>query len=128
MHSTPLGQAFCGFKDQNLSVETGQLSEPTHPQLSPVLPLKLPDPKELKYYWGAAGAPSKKSSKAKETCKEIQRNIYIYLRREETKASLWVRGCPQGKPGQRPGVQDEVIGVTSGKEYFHGVKLTSQPH
>ena len=33
---------------------------------------------------------------------------FLYLRREGTKASLWLRGCSQGR--QRLGVQEHVMG------------------
>ena len=42
----------------------------------------------------------------------------IYLRGEGTKASLWLRGCSQGRLGQRRGVQEEVMGHHRGKRKF----------
>ena len=45
---------------------------------------------------------------------------YIYLRREMTKASLWLRGCPQRRPGQRLAAQEEVMGQHRAKINFMG--------
>ena len=40
---------------------------------------------------------------------KLAKNDNIFLRREGTKASLWLRGCPQGRPGQRLGAQEEAM-------------------
>ena len=39
--------------------------------------------------------------------------IYTYLRKEETKASLWLRGCYQGRPGQGLGAQEDEVDIAA---------------